>query len=162
MGEQVRSVRDKGAPGGGRALSAAHSFGPSGAGYRRAEDTGREGSAHRGCVCLAPPGHLGRARNRIGVRGRCGGGTGSSAATGKRQELPSRCRSSVWSQRHPPIKGCKGLGSLATPCSQPLGGGGTAWVCEAGLCGLQGVATELLSFQRAWEGHLPSWRVTVG
>lgn len=121
MGEQVRSVRDKGAPGGGRALSAAHSFGPSGAGYRGAEDTGREGSAHRGCVCLAPPGHLGRARNRIGVRGRCGGGTGSSAATGKRQELPSRCRSSVWSQRHPPIKGCKGLGSLATPCSQALG-----------------------------------------
>ena len=114
-------MRHKEAPGGGRALAAAHSFGPGGAGDRGAEDTGGEGSAHRGLLRLASPGRAGRSPNRIGVLGRCGGGTGLSAATGKRPELPGRCSSSLWNQRHPLIKGCKSRGSLTTPRSQSLG-----------------------------------------
>ena len=59
-------MRHKEAPGGGRALAAAHSFGPGGAGDRGAEDTGGEGSAHRGLLRLASPGRAGRSPNRIG------------------------------------------------------------------------------------------------
>lgn len=43
-----------------------------------------------------------------------------------------------------------------------LWGGGRAWVLETGLGCLQGAAVEIPNFQRAWGGHRPGWRVTVG
>lgn len=113
-------MRHKEAPGGGRALAAAHSSDPVEPEIEERRTQG-EKARRTGAVCaLLLRVVRGALRNRIGVLSRCGGGTGLSAATGKRPELPGRCSSSL-NQRHPLIKGCKSRGSLATPCSQSLG-----------------------------------------
>lgn len=65
--------------------------------------------------------------------------------TGRRQELPGRYLAHVWSQRHPPTWGSKGLDSPATPVVAVLRGG-RAWVFRAGLGCLQGAASELPGF----------------
>lgn len=140
-----RSVRDKGAPAGGRARATSRSFGQGRSGDRGAEDAGGVGYGHRSRLRLAPLGHAGRARTRSGARGPRGGGADLCAAPGKRQELPGPCLAHVSSQRHPPTWGGKGLDSPATPVVAVLGGG-RAWVFRAGLGCLQGAASDLPSF----------------
>lgn len=122
----TRGPRPVGGPGPPRALS--------GRAEPRAEERRTRGgmvSGHRSRWRLAPWGHAGRARNRSGARGPRGRRADLSAAPGKRQELPGCCLAHVWSQRHPPTWGGKGLDSPATPVVAILGGG-AARVFRAG------------------------------
>lgn len=108
------SMRDKGALGSWRARTAPHPFLRTEPGTEE-QGTQAERVRRTGAPCAlrlwAMPDALrtGEGPGSMRRRGRL------SAAIRKRRELPGRCLEAVWSQRHPPTKGGKGLGSLATP-----------------------------------------------